>query len=125
MRCLRQIDARTQSEPAVELAHPFGIALGEILVDGDNMHTLACQRVQIRGQRRHQRLALACTHLGDFALMKHHAADQLHNKVPHLQYALAGLAADGKGFGQNLISGRACGEPGFEFGCFRLQRLVG
>ena len=36
---------------------------------------LPVERVQVGGQRRHQRLALAGAHLGDLAVVQHHAAD--------------------------------------------------
>ena len=41
------------------------------------------ERVQVQRQRGHERLALAGLHLGDAALVQHHAADQLHVEVAH------------------------------------------
>ena len=35
--------------------------------------------------------------------MQHHAADHLHVVVPHAQEAPPALAADGKGFDQNVV----------------------
>jgi len=64
---------------------------------------LAGQRVQVDRQRRHQRLAFASAHLGDLAGMQHHAADQLHVEVPHLQHPLAAFAHDRKGLGQQRV----------------------
>ncbi len=56
------------------------------------MHAAPGQRVQHRGQRGHQRLAFAGFHLRDFAVVQHHAADELHVKMPHLQKAPSSLA---------------------------------
>ena len=48
-----------QPEKPIDPAHPFGVAAGEIIVDGDDMHALAGERVEIGGERRDQRLAFA------------------------------------------------------------------
>jgi hypothetical protein len=40
-------------------------------------------------QRGDQGLALAGAHLGDLALVQHHAADQLHVEVAHAEHARA------------------------------------
>ena len=61
----------------VDLAHPFGVAAGEVVVDRDDVDALAGERVEIDRQRGDQRLAFAGPHLGDGALVQHHAADQL------------------------------------------------
>ena len=89
----RHVDADGQAEEAVEPAHPLGVAPRQVVVDGDHVHALAGERVQVDRQRRHQRLAFAGAHLGDLALVQRHAADELHVEVAHLQRALAGLRA--------------------------------
>ena len=50
---------------------------------------LPVSAVQVDRQRRHQRLAFAGAHLGDLAVVQHHAADQLDVEVAHLQRPLA------------------------------------
>ncbi len=97
---LRQIDADRQAEETMQTPHPLGIAAGQIVVDGNDMHAIAGQRIEVAGQRGHQRLAFTGTHFGDLAVMQHHAADHLHVEVAHAEHALAGLANNGKGFGQ-------------------------
>ena len=42
--------AGLQPEEGVDLAHPFGVALGEIVVDGDDMDAAAGERVEIDRQ---------------------------------------------------------------------------
>ncbi len=64
-----------QSQELVEPAHPLGVALGQVVVDRDHVHAFAFERVQINGQRRHQRLTFTGFHFRDFALMQHHPAD--------------------------------------------------
>ena len=67
------------------------------------MHALAGQRVQIRGQRRDQRLAFAGAHLGDLALVQHHAADQLHVEMTQAERAARGLAHGRERLGQQVV----------------------
>ena len=100
---LRQVDADRQAEEAVDPPHPVGVALREVVVDGDDVHALAGQRIEVGRQRRDERLAFAGAHFGDLAVVQRHAADQLHVEVAHLQRALAGLAHDGERLGQQRV----------------------
>ena len=113
-----------QAEEAVDLAHPFGVAAGEVVVDGDDVDALAGERVEIDRKRRHQRLAFAGLHLGDVALVQHHAADQLDVEMPLAEGALGGLAHGGEGRNQDVVERLAVGELLAEFGGAGLQRLV-
>ena len=109
-------DADGQAEEAVDLAHPLGVAAGEVVVDGDDVDALAGERVEIDRQRGDQRLALAGLHLGDGALVQHHAADQLHVEMALAERALGGLAHGGEGGHQEVVEVDAGGEPGAELG---------
>ena len=93
---------RSRSE-FVEAAHPFRVALGQVIVDRDHVHALAFEGVQIGGQRGDQRLAFAGLHFGDFALVQHHAADQLHVEMAHIEHAAPGFADHGEGFDQQVV----------------------
>ena len=98
-------DGHAQS--LVDPAHPLRIALGQVIVDGDDVHALPGERVQIHGQRGDQRLAFAGFHFRDFAAMQHDAADQLHVEMPHVQNAAAGFAHGGEGGNQQIVERRA------------------
>ncbi len=111
-------DADGEAEELVDLAHPLGVALGQVVVDRDHVHAVAGERVQVAGEGGDERLAFAGSHLGDLALVQHHAADQLHVEVAHLHGAPAGLADHGKGLRQQLVQGCV-------FGCFRSPLRVG
>ena len=95
--------AHRQPQKFVNLAHPLGVALGQVVVHRHHVDPVPRQRIQIAGQRGHQRLAFAGFHLGDFALVQHHAADKLHVKMAHLHRAPARLAHHRKGLGENLV----------------------
>ena len=92
-----------QAQELIDLAHPFGVTLGQIVVDRDDVHALTAQCIQVGGQGGHQRLAFAGLHFGNAALMQDNAADQLNPVGAHAQNTPCGLAAGGEGFGQNIV----------------------
>ena len=108
-------DADGQAEELVDLAHPFGVALGEIVVDGDDVDAAAGERIEIDRQRRDQRLAFAGLHLGDPAFVQHHAADQLHVEMALAERALGRLAHGGESRHQDVVERLAVGELLLEF----------
>ncbi len=113
------------AEETVDLSHPFGVAPGEVIVDGDDVNALAGQRIEIDRKGSHQRLAFAGFHLGNVALVQHHAADQLDVEMPLAERTLGRLAHGGEGRNQNIVEGLAVGEFFAEFGGTRFQRVVG
>ena len=100
-------DAGGQPHEAVELAHPLRVAAREVVVHRDDVHALALEGVEVAGQGGDERLALAGAHLGDRAGVEHHAADELHVVVAHLQDAAAALAAGGEGLDEDVVDGGA------------------
>ncbi len=118
-------DADREPEEFVDLPHPLGVALGEIVVDGDDVDAAAGERVEIDRERGDQRLAFAGLHLGNPALVQHHAADQLDVEVALAERALAGLAHGGECRHQDVVERRALGQLLFEFLGPRPQRVVG
>ena len=109
-----------EAEETVDLAHPGGVAPGEIVIDGDDVDALAGQRVEIDRQGCDQRLAFAGLHLGDIAFVQHHAADQLHVEMALPERPLGRLADRGESGNQEVIEGLAVGKLGTEFGGARL-----
>ena len=99
-----------QTHVAVDLAHPLGVTLGQVFVDGDHMDTLAGQGVEVAGQNGHQGLAFTGAHLGDPALVQNDAAHELHRVGAHTQHPVGGLPDGGEGLRQNVIQGF----PGFQ-----------
>ena len=75
------------------------------------MHALAGERVEVGGERGDQRLALAGPHLGDAALVQHHAADQLDVEMALAERPLGGLAHDGEGLDQQVVQRLALLQP--------------
>jgi hypothetical protein len=57
----------------------------------------AGQGIQVGGQRRHEGLAFAGCHLGDFAFVQDDPADELRIEMPHVQHAFGRFAPHGEG----------------------------
>ena len=121
---LRQVDADGHAQKTVDPAHPVGVALREVVVDGHYVHAVAGERVEVRRQRRHQRLAFTGAHLADLAVMKRYAADKLHVEMAHLQRALAGFAHHGECFGHDRIDLLAIGDALLEDRGLGLELIV-
>ena len=113
--------ADRHAEEPVDPAHPLRVAARQVVVDGDDVYALAFEGVQVGGQRRDERLALTGLHLRDAAVVQHHAADELHVEVPHVQHPAAGLADHGEGLGQHLVQARAPGHARLVLGSLAPQ----
>ena len=61
-RLVRDNDADRQPEETVDPAHPLRVTSRQVIVDRDDVHTLAAERIQVDGQRCHQRLAFTGSH---------------------------------------------------------------
>ena len=106
----------------MDLAHPLGVAAGQVVVHRDEVDALAGEPVEVDGQRRHEGLALAGLHLGDPAEVQGGAAHQLHVVVALADDALGGLADDGERLDQQVVEVLAVVEPLAELGGLGLQR---
>ena len=118
-------DADGQAEEAVDLAHPLGVAAGEVVVDRDDVDALAGERVEVDRQRRDERLAFAGPHLGDRALVQHHAADELDVEMALAEGALGRLAHRGEGRHEDVVEGLAGRELRLELVGAGAQLVVG
>ncbi len=74
------------------------------------MHALARERVEVSRQRCDKRLALTCAHLGDASLVQDDSADELHEKVTHIEHSCGCLANGGKRVGHELVKRLARGK---------------
>ena len=113
-----------EAHEAVDLAHPLAVALGEVVVDGDDVDALARNRVEVRRQDGDEGLALAGLHLGDAALVEDDAAYELDAEGLHAQDAPGRLAHGGEGLGHQLVQALARGVALFELLRLGLELLV-
>ncbi len=91
------------AEECEHRTHPLRVAPGQVVVDGDDMDAAAGHRVEDRGQRRDEGLALAGPHLGDLALVEDGAADELDVEVAHPERPLHGLADHREDLGEDVV----------------------
>ena len=106
---VRQVDADRKPEEVEDLAHPLGIAPREVIVHRDDVNAFAGERIEVCRQGGDERLALAGFHLGDLAVVQHHATEELHVEMTHAQAAFRCLAHHRERLGQQLLDGRAAG----------------
>ena len=98
-------DADGEAERLVDRPHPVGVASGQVVVDRDDVHALAGERVEHHRGGRGQRLALAGPHLGDRPVVQDHAADHLDVEVPHVRAAAADLAHERERLREQFLDG--------------------
>ena len=125
---LRQIvhdHAHGHAEEAEDAADVFALELGQIVVDGHDVHALARKRVEVRRHGRRQGLALAGLHLGDAPLMEHDAAEHLHAELALAGHAAGRLAHDGICLRQQIIQRFAVFEALAELHGLAAKLLVG
>ena len=95
--------ADVETHESVHLAHPLAVASGEVVVDGDDMHAVAGNGIEVRRHDRNEGLAFAGLHLGDAALMQDDAADELDAERLHAEDTPRGLAHRGECLGQHGV----------------------
>ena len=117
-------DADAQPEEPVDAAHPLGVALGEVVVDRDDVDALAGQRVEVGRERPDEGLALTGLHLRDVAEVQRRAAHELDVVVPLAEGAASCLADDRERLRQEVVEGLAVGVPRLELVGLLAQLVV-
>ncbi len=92
-------DAHGKAHGFVNGFHPLGVSSRQVVVDRNHVGAFPGQRVQVHRQGGHQGLAFTGLHFGDFALVQHHPADQLHVIVTQAHGSPRGFTDQGKCFG--------------------------
>jgi len=127
-----------QAQRFVDFTHPLGVAERQVIVDCNQVDAFAFQGIKIHWEGGDQCFALSGGHLGDLALMKYHAADQLDVVRDHVPLGFdfrhrpalpdqppTGLLDRGKGFGEDVIQRFALGDTLFELLGLALQFVIG
>ena len=79
-------------EPAIDRAHPLGIAAREIVVERQDVHAATRERVERRGHHGRQGLAFAGQHLDDLPVVQGEGRHELHVERALPEGAAGGLA---------------------------------
>ena len=96
-------EADRAAEQLVDGLRPLGVALREVVVDGDEMDAAAGEAVQVERLDGDERLALTRLHLRDVALVEDDPAHELDVEEPHADRALEGLAHRRVGLEDQLL----------------------
>ena len=103
------------SEITVDLTHPFGVTLCEIIVYRDYMNAFACQRVEVHRHRSYEGLTFTCLHLCDSSLMQDDTADDLNFVRLHAENSLRSLSYSSKCFRKDIVKCLTCRKSVLEF----------
>ena len=99
--------ANAHAQTLVDPAHPLAVALGEVIVHGNDVDSPTCDGIEIRRERSNERLAFASLHLGDHAPVQGDATHDLLIEVTHPLRPLRSLPHGGEGLGEQLVEGLA------------------
>ena len=119
-----QIDAHSQTQEVVELAHPLSISVGKVVIYCDYMHSLASQSIEVNRQRGRQRFAFTRAHLGDLPVVQRHPTEHLDVEMTHFHHPLRSLPHHRKCLWQKRIQCLTLFRAGLEFQCLGTQRVV-
>ena len=104
---LNQADLHAQE--TIDGSHPLAVAAGKIIVDRNDMNAFARQSIEVPGERRDERLALAGLHLGNLAVVERHGANELHVEMAQAECSYAGLSNRGERLRKNGVEAFALG----------------
>ena len=118
-------EADRAAEQLVHGPRPLGVALGEVVVDGDEVDAAAGEAVQVERLDGDERLPLARLHLGDVALVEDDPAHELDVEEADADRALERLAHGRVRLEDQLLERLAVLEPLLELGGLSAQLVVG
>ena len=95
--------ADPHAEEAIDAAHPFRVALRKVIVDGNDVHALARDSVEVTGECGDESLAFTGLHLGDGSPVQGNAADDLNIEVAQARDTARGLSHRGKSLRKQII----------------------
>ena len=70
----------------VERSHPLGVAFSQVVVDCDDVDSVAGKCIEEHGERGDEGLSFTGGHLGDLSLVEDHAAEELDVVVDHVPF---------------------------------------
>ncbi len=96
-----------EAEPAVDRAHPLGVAGRQVVVDRHQVDALAGQGVEVDGERGDEGLALTGLHLGHPTQVEGHPAHELHVEVALADHPAGRLPGHGEALGEQVVEALA------------------
>ena len=74
----------TKTVEHIERPHPFGVTLGQIVVDRHHVNTIARKSIEEDRKGGHKGLSFTRCHFGNLAFVENHATEQLNIVVNHV-----------------------------------------
>jgi len=96
-------DAHRNAQPGEDAAVPLSVALGQVIVHGDEVGAPAVQRVQVEGEGGDQRFAFAGLQLRDLPLVEDDGAEYLHVEGALTQAPADRLPRDGESLREEVV----------------------
>ena len=120
-----QNHANSQAKKLMNLTHPLGITLCQIIVNCYNVDTSAFQGIQICRKSGNQSLTFAGSHLCDTSLVKDNSTDKLYLIVFHPQYTFGSFTNGCKCFRKEIIQRLALFQALLVLSCLIPQLFIG
>ena len=73
-----------EAKEHIDRTIPLRVTLGQVIVDGDYMHTFVGEGVEVYREGCHKGLTFTRCHLGDLTLVQYHAAEELDIVMDHI-----------------------------------------
>ena len=118
-----------QAVEHIERSHPLRVTLGEVVVYGHYMHSIAGKGVQEHRKGCHKGLTFTGGHLGYLTLVKHYTTYQLALVVYHIPHGLVAachpaIAVEGfVAFDAHKVAALGC-QIAVELGCCHFHHFV-
>ena len=74
----------TKTVEHIERPHPFGVTLGQVVVDRHHVNTVARKSIEEDRKGGHKGLSFTRCHFGNLAFVENHATEQLNIVVNHV-----------------------------------------
>ena len=113
-----------QAQEVVKASHLDAVTLGQIIINSNNVYTLASQGIQIGWQSSYQSFTLTSTHFCNLALVETNTTHHLHIKMSHAQNTAGSLSNNSKGLWQNIIQSLTLSQTVTEFVSTTCQRGI-
>ena len=108
----------------MNFTHPLCISVGQVVIDCNNVNTLALKCIQIGRQCRYQCLTFTSLHLSDTTLMQDHTADQLNSVMAHAKYTGCCLSDNCISFHKEIIQCLSFRQTLLKLICLRSQFFI-
>ena len=113
-----------QSEVTMDSTHPLGMELGEVVVDRDDVHSLARKGIQVGRERGDEGLSFTRLHFGHPTGMESSTAHQLNVEVTLTNHTACGLPHHREGLDHQVVNVLSALDPRAEFGGLGAQGIV-